>query len=272
MQLSKFFENWWRRASAASKTDAVLALCAFAAKVYTVAFAIWMAGAKFSAWDGPGAVAFWGFVIGLGFTTVLPYLPRSDSKKWIVEDVRRNLATGVAISKISSAIWNRRLRPEQRHDLFVGLLSAIKSEVEGITGDNEGIYLNVSLLLLDDKGDSLVVVCRANNDRPLNSYRLADLLVSQSLSTGEKHYEPECKFADKPYKAILGMPLVAVPECSRALPHGIVSIDSSQAHCFDGLLEDIENKTLVYISLLKLVIISGESLSSVKGRQNERKR
>jgi len=272
MRLSKFFENWWRRASAASKTDAVLALCAFAAKVYAVVFALWMAAAKLTTWDGPGAGAFWAFVVALGFTTAQPYFPKRESKKWIVEDVRRNLATGVAISKISSAIWNRRLRSEQKQDLFVRILSAIKSEVEGITGDNEGIYLNVSLLLIDDKGERLTVVCRANHDRPLSSYRRTDLLVSQSLSTGEKYYEPECNFADKPYRAILGMPLVAIPECCRALPHGIVSIDSSQARCFDGLLEEIENKTLVYINLLKLVIVSDESLSGVKGRQNERKR
>ena len=176
------------------------------------------------------------------------------------------------MSKITSAIWNRNLRPEQKHDLFVGLLSAIKSEVERITGDNEGIYLNVSLLLLDDKGDSLAVVCRANNDRPHNTYRRSDLLVSDALLTGEKYYDPDCKLADKPYKAILGMPLVSVPECSKPLVHGVVSIDSSQTHCFDGFLEDIENKTVVYINLLKLVIISSESLSSVKGRQNDRKR
>jgi len=181
------------------------------------------------------------------------------------------MATGVAVSEISSAIWNHSLRPEQQHGLFVRLLTAIKSEVEGITGDYESIYLNVSLLL-DDNDGRLRVVCRANNDRTLNSYRKADLLISESLATGEKYYEPDCKLADKPYKAILGMPLVSIPENSRSLVHGIVSIDSAQAHCFDGLLDEIENQTVVYINLLKLVIITDESVRNRRGRQNERKR
>jgi hypothetical protein len=149
----------------------------------------------------------------------------------------------VAVSGITSAIWNHQLRPEQKQDLFVRLLSAIKSEVEGITGDNEGIYFNVSLLSLDANGGTLTVVCRANPDRPLRSYRVEEMLVSQTLSTGKMFYEPDCKLADKPYKAILGMPLVSVHENCKPLVHGIVSIDSAQAHCFDGLLEDIENKT-----------------------------
>jgi hypothetical protein len=211
------------------------------------------------------------FILALGFTTVLPYLPKWKSTKWVIEDVKRNLATGVAVSGITSAIWNHQLRPEQKHDLFVRLLSAIKSEVEGITGDTESIYFNVSLLLLDEKGDTLAVVCRANPDRPLSSYRVADMLVSQVLSTGENFYEPDCKLADKPYKAILGMPLISVPENCQPLVHGIVSIDSAQAHCFDGLLEEIENKTLVYIHVLKLVIVTDESVRSGRGRQHERK-
>jgi hypothetical protein len=272
MRLSKFFKNWWRRASAASKTGALLALCVFAAKVYVVVFTLWMATAKITAWSGPGARAFWVFVFALGITTVQPYLPKRVSTKWIVEDVRRNLATGVAVSGITSAIWNRQLRPEQKHDLFVRLLSAIKSEVEGITGDNEGIYFNVSLLSLDENGGTLTVVCRANPDRPLRSYRVVDMLVSQTLSTGKMFYEPDCKLADKPYKAILGIPLVSVHENCKPLVHGIVSIDSAQAHCFDGLLEDIENKILMYISILKLVITADEALRRGGGRQNERKR
>jgi hypothetical protein len=236
-----------------------------------VAFTVWMAGSGLSSPNRPDMRAFWVFAIALAFTTLLPYLPRRESKKWIIEDVRRTMATGVAISGITSAIWNRKLRPEQRNVLFGGLLSAIKSEVEGITGDNEGIYLNVSLLLLDDGGGNLAVVSRANNDRPLSSYRKADLMISQALLNGEKCYEPDCKLADKPYKAVLGLPLVSTPECSKPLVHGVVSIDSSKAHCFDGLLDDIEAKTLVYVNLLKLVIVSDESLSSVRGRQNVRK-
>ena len=212
------------------------------------------------------------FVFALTLTTVQPYLPKRVSTKWVVEDVRRNLATGVAVSGITSAIWNHQLRPEQKHDLFVRLLSAIKSEVEGITGDTESIYFNVSLLLLDEKDDTLAVVCRANPDRPLSSYRVADMLVSQTLSTGKIFYEPDCKLADKPYRAILGLPLVSVHENCKPLVHGIVSIDSAQAHCFDGLLEDTENKILMYLSMLKLVITADEALRRGRGRHNERKR
>lgn len=212
------------------------------------------------------------FILALGFITVLPYMPKRKSTKWVREDVKRNLTTGVAVSGITSAIWNHQLRPEQKQDLFVRLLSAIKSEVEGITGDNEGIYFNVSLLSLDANGGTLTVVCRANPDRPLRSYRVEEMLVSQTLSTGKMFYEPDCKLADKPYKAILGMPLVSVHENCKPLVHGIVSIDSAQAHCFDGLLEDIENKILMYLCLLKLVITADEALSRGKGRQNERKR
>jgi len=150
------------------------------------------------------------------------------------------------------------------------LLSAVKSEIEGIIGDHEGIYCNVSLLL-EDRGDYLSVVCRSNQDRPLAQYRKSDLLISDVLVSGEIHYEPDCNFADKPYKAIFALPLVSAPEGSKMFTNGIVSIDSSQAHCFDGLEEEVVTKTLVYINLLKLVIISDGALRPSRGRQNASK-
>jgi hypothetical protein len=266
-----FLKNWWRRASAASKTDAVLAIIAFLAKAYTVAFAVWMGGAKFSAWSGPGAAGFWIFALALAYVNAQPYLPKRASKKWVIEDIRRTKAVGVAVSRISSAIRNHSLKPEERQSLFMILLSAIQSEIEGVTGDHEGIYSNVSLLL-NDNPDRLKVVCRANHDRPLKSYMKSDLLISKSLATLEVFYEPECILADKPYRAILGIPLVSTPENSPTLVSGIVSIDNAEAHCFDGLVEEIETKTLPYINLLKLVIIADEALNVAKRRPNARSR
>ncbi len=264
----KFFQNWWRRASAASKTEAILVLLSFTAKVYVVAFTVWMAGAKFSAWNGPDTRLFWVFVLALAYTTALPYLPKRKSAKWVTEDLRRTKTVAVAISEIASAVWNRRLPPEERQGLFMRLLSAIKSEVEGITGDHEGIYSNVSLLLEDDGTEHLKVVCRANQDRPLASYKKAELLISKALQTGEIVYDPECKFVDKPYKAILGIPLISEVESSRLITSGVVSIDNSRAHCFDGLTDEVQTKTLIYIGLLKLVIIVDRAFKNGKGRQN----
>lgn len=267
MWLSRFLHSWWRRASAASKTDAILAILALVAKVYTVGFTIWMAGAKFSAWGAPDARPFWLFVVALTFATALPHLPKRKSAKWVTEDLRRTKTVAVAISEIASAIWNGRLRPEEKHALFMRLLSAIKSEIEGITGDHEGIYSNVSLLI-DDKDGHLSVVCRANQDRPLASYQKGNLVVSKALETREIVYEPDCRFADKPYRAIMGIPLISGPEGNNT--SGVVSIDSSQAHCFDELGDEVQTKTLTYIGLLKLVIVVDEVLKSVKGRKNVR--
>jgi len=271
MRLSKFLKNWWRRVTKASKTDAVLVILAYAAKIYTVAFAVWTGGAKFSSWIAPEAFGLWGFVVALAYATAQPYFPNHVSKKWLVEDLRRTKVLAVAISEISSAVWNHALKPEEKHELFIKLLAAIKSEVESITGDHESIYSNVALLL-DDNGDRLKVVCRANHDRPLTSYRKTDLLISKTLNTGEVFYEPDCKMADKPYKAILGIPLISGPENSRMFVSGVVSIDSSEAHGFDGLEDEIEAKTLPYISLLKLVITTDETLKLGKWRQDVRKR
>ena len=212
------------------------------------------------------------FVVALGYVTAQPYFPKRVLKKWVIEDLRRTKVLAVAVSEISSSIWNHRLTPEGKHELFVKLLSAIKSEVEGITGDHQGIYFNVALLLLDDRDESLNVVCRANHDRPLTSYRKTDLLVSDVLSTGEALYVADCQFSDKPYRAIFAIPLVFGPEHSKMFVSGVVSIDSSERNHFDGLEDEIETKTLPYISMLKLVITTDEALKLGKWRQNGQKR
>jgi hypothetical protein len=273
MKLSRFFKEWWRRASAASKTEAVLALATFFGKLYTVGFTVWMAGAKFSGWNAPGTYSFGIFVFALGFVTLRPYLPKRVSEKWVIEDLRRTKAVAVAISEIASAIWNKRLGPEERNSLFFRLVASIRTEVEGIVGDHESIYLNVALLLNEDE-EHLRVVCRSNHDRPLARYKKSDLLVSKVLSTGNFLYEPECDFADKPYKVIFGIPVVSGPQGERLTIKGVVSIDSSQPHCFDGLSDEIMSKTLPYMSLLNLVIIADESLkgNGRGGRQYGKKR
>lgn len=270
MEATIFLRNWWRRSSAASKTEAVLSACDFAAKLYSVGFTIWMAGARFQAWSNPGTYGFILFVIALGLVTVRPYLPKQVSQKWVIEDLRRTKALSVAISELGSAIWNHELQPENKNSIVSRLLGSIKSEVEGLVGDHESILLNVGLLLEADQGE-LRVACRTNLDRPMATYKKSELFVSAAMRTGEVCYEPCCDLPGKAYKAILGIPLVSGAEGERLSTTGVVSIDSSRAHCFDGITEVIESKTLPYVSLLKLVIIAEESLGRKGGRNNAKR-
>lgn len=269
LQTARFFRNWWLRVGSASKTDFALVLLAYAAKLYMTSFAVWMAGVGFETWGAPHFRWYVAFLIAVAYSTAQPYFPKSTTSKWAAEDLRRTKALSVAVAMISSSLWNGRMSDRDKHDLFGRLLSAIKSEVEDITGDRDGIYLNVSLLL-DDKDDLVEVVCRANNDRAPASYKKSTLLVSKAFSSGEELYVEDCDLADKPYKAIYAMPLVSAPQNSRMFVQGLVSIDSSRGHHFDGLEDAISTRVLPYLNLIKLVLIADEKLRV--RRQNGRKR
>jgi hypothetical protein len=228
-----------------------------------------MAAVRFSSWNSPHLVWYGLFLGTLGFSTVHPYLPKPISQKWVKEDLRRTRALGVAVSEITSAMWNRAMKPDQLQALFAKLLSTVKSEIEDMTGDQQGMYLNVSLFL-QDGDDRLRAVCRANPDRGHSSYKRGELLISECLKSGQTFYEPDFKSADKPYKSIFAVPLLFKPENSRTCPAGILSIDSEESHAFDHLKDEIETKTLPYVSLLTLAIVTDQTLKNGKGRHNAR--
>jgi hypothetical protein len=268
--MGNLLRNWWRRASAASKTDAVLAILSVVAKVYSIGFGIWVPVSRYLSKDFNSPRAFIGFVVSMLFVVIVPLLPKRQSKKWLKEEVRRAQAVSAAVVQTSFALAKKNLLKTDQLTIFQRLLSAIKSEIEALTGDRESLFLNVSLLVEEPNDpQTLTVICRANQDRQNASYKKRDLFIAESLDQGSLVYNPEISIPGKPYRSIIGIGLLS--ELPGGLtPLGVLSIDSSEVHHFDGLENIIETRLLTYVSLLKLVIVVGRDFG--EGRQHAKKR
>lgn len=257
-------QNWWRRNSSLSVVDAVLYIALFGARAYGIFVGAWLASWKTWQWPEPNKWFVWLLTLALVYIAIQPYLRKQHSEKWEKEEVRRNQVLGVCLSDLTSAVKNHTLKPEIKQQIMGSLLRAMMSEVEALTGDRDGIYLNVSLLI--DNNDELTVVCRANSNRSNASYKKSELLITKAITSGRRLYVPDCNFADKEYKAILAVPLYVHAENCRKEILGCVSIDSSRPGFFDGKDEAIEIRLLPYLGLLKLAIIAEEELKRGKWR------
>lgn len=211
------------------------------------------------------------FVIAIFWTKLYPVLPKPGIRKWRQEEASRASHVYVAASRLTSALAAKNLLQTDLQAVCQGILSAMKSEVEALMGDKEGLYFNVSLLLEEhDDGNRVYVFTRVDQNRQNSSYLKKDLLIAPSFSTGKCIYIPECHLTDRPYKCIFGYPLFS--QLSSGMTFlGAVTIDSSEPRHFDGLELSIETKLLPYISLLKLAIIADRTIGE-KRRRNGRQR
>jgi hypothetical protein len=206
------------------------------------------------------------FVAAMVWLKAYPLFPKPGSRKWSREEAGRAAKVGVAVSKITGAVFKKNLLQTELHEICLGLLSAVKSEVEAMTGDKEGLYFNVSLLV-EDPDDNLrvKVFARVDQNRQNNSYIKKELLIEESFRTRKSINISECKIEGRPYRSIFGYPLFSSLSTGMTFL-GVVTIDSSEPHHFDGIMDAIDTKLLPYISLLKLAIIADKVLGERRRR------
>jgi hypothetical protein len=161
-----------------------------------------------------------------------------------IEQIRHSLGQPVAFD------------PLYRERFIYGILTTINAHVERWIVESAGMYINVSLLVEDPEDSSrLAVIARAHPDRPNVSYPKGALFAWRECWKPKRvHYVAEFSDATKPYKCILLVPLKIQAANGNTSVVGIISIDSSKAHHFDGLENEIEGKLLPELSLLKLAI------------------
>jgi hypothetical protein len=174
------------------------------------------------------------------------------------EEIKRAKSTGVAVHQIATgiSIWSN--SAVELHRVCQGLLSAIKSEVEMMVGDTEGVYIRVALLIPDPNGDpNLLVFCRSDEDRPTDiTYPRESVLVWKAMKSQHWEYEPNfVADASKPYRCVLAYPIIFSPPGGNLLALGGVSIDSERGNHFDGLGNKLETRLIPYRSLLQLALI-----------------
>lgn len=143
-----------------------------------------------------------------------------------------------------------------RERFIHGILTTINAHVERWIVESAGMYINVSLLIEDPADSSrLSVIARAHPDRPNVSYPKGSLFAwGKCWKPKTVYYVAEFSDKSKPYKSILLVPLKIQAANGNKSVVGVISIDSSKAHHFDGLEHEIESKLLPELSLLKLAI------------------
>ncbi|HXK58289.1 MAG TPA: hypothetical protein PLP42_00205, partial [Acidobacteriota bacterium] len=143
--------RWWStqlalRVRAASKVDFVLNLLSLCAKAYLAWFPI-AAGLNKYVIPAKKWYSFGWLIAALVFNAVYPLIPKPKVKKWRQEEIRRVRFISVAISQLTSSARSRRFVQTEFDRITQGLLAAIRSEVEALVLDTEGIYINVNLLV-----------------------------------------------------------------------------------------------------------------------------
>jgi hypothetical protein len=199
-----------------------------------------------------------GFGAALVYATVynLWLKQRLKRSKWETEERRRARSLSVSISRVAACARAGKFTPVDLDQVEHGLLAAIKSEVEAVVVDTEGIYLNVTLLIEDPTDATrLYGLNRAELDRDLHKSYPKDVMIAwRAMETGTFAYEPRFETRE-PYRSILAIPIVLSDAGSTATSLGALSIDSEREHHFDDREQRIERKLLPYVTLLKLVLV-----------------
>jgi hypothetical protein len=257
--------RWWStqlalRVRAASKVDFVLNLLSLCAKAYLAWFPI-AAGLNKYVIPAKKWYSFGWLIAALVFNAVYPLIPKPKVKKWRQEEIRRVRFISVAISQLTSSARSRRFVQTEFDRITQGLLAAIRSEVEALVLDTEGIYINVNLLVPaeDDPANKLTVLNRANLDRPVHvSYSRSNMLIARAMDLKQMVYEPDFSLQDKPYRSILALPLLFEERGQVIDVLGVVSIDSERPDHFCGIQKALEVRVTPYLSLLKLALVCRE--------------
>jgi hypothetical protein len=140
-------------------------------------------------------------------------------------------------------------------DIERAMLEAIKSEVEAIVADVEGVYLNASLIVPDPEDESRIkCINRANTARKIpKSYKKDGMLAWECMRTGEMQHDPSFSKPGSEYRSILCMPLYIDGDEIRGL--GAVSIDHEHSHAFTGQEQAVKISLNPYLRMLELVLV-----------------
>jgi hypothetical protein len=241
----------------ASSTSAIIANgLNIVAKLYQWTFAV-LLGLKFE-FAGITSYLVSFFLASVGYSAVhgvvMP-ITSPLSNRFSAHEKRTAKYLAFSIDKLRDSA-SIKLSVADQNTYLTGILTAIRNEIEVGVVESAGIYINVSLLI-EDPSDAtrLLVIARALLDRPNRSYPKNDLFAwSECWKTKKVHYVPKFSDPEKPYKSILLIPVKIEAANGNTQVVGVISIDSSKVHHFDGMDDEIENKLLPELSLLKLVL------------------
>jgi hypothetical protein len=250
----------WHRWSSASKFDFAVNLVVIAARAYQVYLAYALARPKLGG-DPISGVEVALAVPALVIPSIQTLIPRFAKKRWITEDVKRARSVGVAVSRLAAGIRSGAFSEVELHQVFLGLLTAIRSQVEALVADTEGIHIKVCLVVPDPQDETrLLVLSRSDGDRryPV-SYPREDLVAWSAIQSRRFSYSRSLPPREgKEYKCIIAYPILSDEGRGNIRPLGSVSIDSTRSHHFDGLEGKMETRLLPYIQLLQLSLICHE--------------
>lgn len=255
---SAFLGPIWRRLCRASKTEFALDSLNIVAITYQFAASAWFAWARTEA-TTINPIYAWIFVLATCYSFAHRVWLKDlfKKKKWNIESSRRTQGIAIALSRLANGVRSNQFTPIELHQIELGLLNAMKSEVESLLGDSEGMYLAVNLIVEDHVNPlCLYALNRTNLDRELyKTYPKSDSMVAwKAMKTKARSYDADFNTnGEKPYRAILAFPIIShIGGKTKSV--GAISIDSSAPRHFDGYEDKLELVLTPYIAMEKLVL------------------
>jgi hypothetical protein len=238
---SRRFKNRW---SAASKLEFGTNAVNAAATLYQVGYAV-VTGLRKASGVGPTSLDrwFWLFAAALAYTTIYRFVPKDVFRraKSLLEEQIRAQSYGAALTVIEEGIDKGSLERESLLWLEHCILRGVKSEVEQLLGECDGVYLDVLLLVPDpDDATKLHACASANTTQGINvRYLKAGSLSWEAMQTGRVRYDPDFQSSfgtsTVPRRSVLTIPIATADSPAP----GAVKITSGRSHHFDDYEEQI---------------------------------
>jgi hypothetical protein len=250
------------RAKGSSKSEAALAFINLAAKTYGIYFTFWVAAGKFIVTNNASIVieqnSLLYFFLASAYLVIHPFIPKGKNTKWVKEETRRIRMISVAMANIATAINDGKHTETQAQEIIEGTLGAIKSEIETIIVDSDGVNVHVSLLIEHEQEHGLLrVIGRAQKNRRYRNLPKEGAIVWRAMENNHYEYEPDYEEKGREYKSILAFPVALACEQgnNEETVIGGLTIDSSEKYHFNAILDKIEIRLQPYLNMLALALV-----------------
>lgn len=162
--------------------------------------------------------------------------------------------------------------PGEMAQIYQTVLSAVRSEVESMLYDRDGVYLNVTMLVEDAaRTDCLRVVARARPRGQIGRlHEKGRMLAWEAMRSQKWEYVDDYTPAgNEAFRSIMAFPVV-LNRSAGDVSIGVVCIDSTEPRHFSGSESDIAVRISPYLATLKLTLVCERVLSERQSRKRKK--
>ncbi len=228
-----------------------------------------------SGWSSHHHWAAWTFGFSLIYSdAIYPWVLKDKfvARKWPRELRIRCEALMIAGSALARFFDIGKVDPGEMAQIYQTVLSAVRSEVESMLHDRDGVYLNATMLVEDvARTDCLRVVARARPRGQIGRlHEKGGMLAWEAMRSQKwKYVDDYTPSGNEAFRSIMAFPVV-LNRSGGDVSIGVVCIDSTEPRHFSGFESDIAVRISPYLATLKLTLVCERVLSARRSRERKK--